>query len=159
MPEQNYDRTAAVTYAVRWAMGRNPRYYDFTALGGDCTNFVSQCLFAGAGIMNFTPVTGWYYRSLNQRAPAWTGVEALYQFLTMHQGAGPFARLCPVTEAEPGDVIQLGDSDGRYYHCLLVLRPGRDPLIAAHDEDSLWRPLSTYRYDAVRFLHITGVGR
>ena len=28
---------------------RNPAYLDFHGLGGDCTNFVSQCLYAGAG--------------------------------------------------------------------------------------------------------------
>ena len=54
-----YDRGATTAYARRWALGRNPAYYDFTELGGDCTNFVSQCLFAGSGVMNLTPVTGW----------------------------------------------------------------------------------------------------
>ncbi|MEU0505121.1 amidase domain-containing protein [Nocardia sp. NPDC005998] len=38
-------RAAAVEYADRWALGRNPAYED---LGdADCTNFVSQCLRAG----------------------------------------------------------------------------------------------------------------
>ena len=45
MPELlPYDRQAAVRYASRWAYGRNPAYADFDALGGDCTNFASQCL-------------------------------------------------------------------------------------------------------------------
>ena len=48
MPLIPYDRSAAVTYAHRWAFGRNPRYYNFDELGGDCTNFASQCLYAGA---------------------------------------------------------------------------------------------------------------
>ena len=62
-----YNRQAAVQYAHRWAYGRNPRFYDYQGLGGDCTNFASQCLYAGTGIMNFTPVYGWYYRSANER--------------------------------------------------------------------------------------------
>lgn len=33
-----YDREAAVAYAHRWAMGRNPAYLDFHGIGGDCTN-------------------------------------------------------------------------------------------------------------------------
>ncbi|MCI5625590.1 MAG: amidase domain-containing protein, partial [Clostridiales bacterium] len=69
-----YNRQATVQYAHRWAYGRNPRFYDYQGLGGDCTNFASQCLYAGTGIMNFTPVYGWYYRSANEKAPAWTGV-------------------------------------------------------------------------------------
>ena len=78
MRQANYNRAAAVAYARRWAMGRNPAYFDFERLGGDCTNFASQCLFAGAGIMNYTPVTGWFYRSASDRTAAWTGVEYHY---------------------------------------------------------------------------------
>ena len=56
----SYDREAAVAYARRFALSRNPAYYDFSDLGGDCTNFASQCIYAGAGIMNYTPTFGWY---------------------------------------------------------------------------------------------------
>ena len=37
-----YDEAAAVAYARRWALLRNPAYLDFHGLGGDCTNFVRQ---------------------------------------------------------------------------------------------------------------------
>ena len=69
-----YDRAAAVAYAHRWAYDRNPRYYDYGRVGGDCTSFASQCLYAGAGIMNYTRDLGWYYLDGNRKAPAWTGV-------------------------------------------------------------------------------------
>ena len=39
-----YNRARAVEYAQRWALSRNPLFYDFTGGGGNCTNFVSQCL-------------------------------------------------------------------------------------------------------------------
>lgn len=48
---QAYDRAAAVAYAHRWAFRRNPAYYDYEKIGGDCTNYASQCLYAGSGIM------------------------------------------------------------------------------------------------------------
>ena len=51
-----YDRNAAVAYAKEWALGRNPAYYNFDGIGGDCTNFASQSIFAGAKVMNYTPV-------------------------------------------------------------------------------------------------------
>ena len=76
-----YDRRAAVLYAHRWAYGRNPAFYDYEHLGGDCTNFASQCIYAGSGVMNFTPTFGWYYIDPDQKAPAWTGVPYLYNFL------------------------------------------------------------------------------
>ena len=68
-----YNRRAAVSYAHKWAYSRNPAFYDFSEIGGDCTNFASQCLYAGTGIMNFTPEYGWYYIDATDRAPAWTG--------------------------------------------------------------------------------------
>ena len=70
-----YDRQAAVEYAHRWAYHRNPDFYNFDELGGDCTNFASQCLYAGAGVMNYTPTFGWYYISADDRSPSWTGVR------------------------------------------------------------------------------------
>lgn len=51
-----YDRAAAVAYARKWAVGRNPKFYDFNDIGGDCTNFASQCIYAGCGVMNFLPL-------------------------------------------------------------------------------------------------------
>ena len=78
-----YDRNAAVRYARRWAYGRNPAFYDYEHIGGDCTNFASQCVYAGSGVMNYTKDLGWYYIDANNKAPAWTGVEYFYNFMKM----------------------------------------------------------------------------
>ena len=151
-----YDREKAVLYAERWALGRNPAYYDFSLLGGDCTNFVSQCLYAGCGVMNYSPVDGWFYRSLNDRSPSWTSVEFLAQFLFTNRGPGPYARSAEMRDLLPGDVIQLGTNDGRFYHSLFVLGFGAPDqvYVAAHSNDALWRPLDTYTAPRMRFLHI-----
>lgn len=95
LAEVPYNRKAAVAYADYWAYRRNPKYYAFDEIGGDCTNFVSQCVFAGCGVMNDTPDYGWYYYNVNDRAPAWTGVGYFYRFLTENRGAGPFGREAP----------------------------------------------------------------
>jgi hypothetical protein len=42
-----YDPPAAVNYAEVWWDDRNPNYHDYSSSGGDCANFVSQCLIAG----------------------------------------------------------------------------------------------------------------
>lgn len=114
MRERVYDRQAAVAYARRWALGRNPAYYDFENLGGDCTNFASQCLYAGAAVMNYTPTMGWYYRSVGDRAPAWSGVEYLYNFLINNRSVGPYARVVEQQEVQPGDLVQLGRANGDF---------------------------------------------
>ena len=152
-----YNRIAAVNYARKWAFARNPAYYNFDGIGGDCTNFVSQCLYAGSGIMNFTPIFGWYYLSLSDRTASWTGVEYLYNFLVNNQSVGPYATLVPKREARPGDVVQLGSRDGDFYHTAIVTDTSPRILVASHSADVLNKPLSRYRYETARFLHIDGV--
>ena len=83
-----YNRKAAVEYARTWALDRNPRYKDYELWGGDCTNFISQCLFAGIGQMNYGN-NPWYYIDANRKSPSWTGVEFLYNFLINNSGMRP----------------------------------------------------------------------
>lgn len=42
-----YDREAAAAYSQNWVGKRNVVWDDFTGQGGNCQNFVSQCLYAG----------------------------------------------------------------------------------------------------------------
>lgn len=157
MREIPYNRTAAVAYARKWALSRNPAYYNFEKIGGDCTNFASQCIYAGARIMNFTPVMGWYYRSSSDRTASWSGVQYLYQFLVNNRSVGPYAHVASQSEVQPGDIVQFGTHNGGFYHSPVITSVKPTILVAAHTYDALDRPLSTYTYDVVRFLHIDGV--
>ncbi len=157
MRELFYNRTAAVDYAIKWALGRNPAFYDFDGLGGDCTNFASQCIFAGAGVMNYTPEVGWFYRSANDRTPSWTGVEFLYEFLVNNRSVGPFGRVVPQAAAQVGDIIQLSNQSGRFYHTLVIVNVYPEILVVAHSYDALNKPLSSYSFSGARFIHIDGV--
>lgn len=157
MREIPYNREAAVAYARRWAFGRNPAFYDFENIGGDCTNFASQCIYAGAGVMNYTPVYGWYYRSASDRTASWTGVEYLYNFLVSNSSVGPYAYPVTAEEVLPGDILQLGRETGDFYHTPVIVATSPTILVAAHTYDALDRPLSTYNFATVRFLHIDGV--
>lgn len=163
MPEiYEYNRERAVEYARRWAFDRNPLFFDFTGGGGNCTNFISQCILAGCCQMNFTPDFGWYYLSTENRSAAWTGVEFFYNFITgntqgIGEGLGPFGREITNGLLLPGDVIQLGRAVGDYYHTLLVTGYGRRTyLVAAHSDNAFNRPLSSYNYQRIRYIHIDG---
>lgn len=158
-----YRRAAAIAYAHRWAYRRNPAYFDYEDLGGDCTNFASQCLFAGTGIMNFTPTFGWYYIDANQKAPAWTGVPYFYNFMTRKEPSqGPFGSPAALDQLLPGDFAQLR-FPGReeFSHTPIIVQMGfpatlENTLVAAHSYDADYRPLSSYDFDEIRFIHIFG---
>ena len=68
-----YNPSDAVSYAGKYWSSYNPDYIDYNPVGGDCANFVSQCLFAGGlktdGI--------WYTGSLT-----WINAQKLYNYLT-----------------------------------------------------------------------------
>ena len=153
-----YDRERAVEYAKRWALSRNPLFTDFTGQGGNCTNFVSQAVLAGSCVMNFTPTFGWYFVSSSDRSPSWTGVEFFYDFMVNNGGVGPFMREVSRREAEEGDVIQLANETGDFYHTLIITGfDGEEILVSAQSDDSLDRPLSSYNYASLRFLKVLGV--
>ncbi len=159
--ESGYDRRAAVRYALNWAFARNPRFYDFEDIGGDCTNFVSQCLYAGCGVMNYSRENGWYYINSNDRAPSWTGVNFLRKFLLTNTGVAVYAEEAPLSELRRGDIIQLVNGEGRFYHTVIIsaiLSPAvpSNIFVCAHSADARNRRLSTYNYANAVGFHILG---
>lgn len=157
-----YDRNAVVTYAHEWSYGRNPLFFDYENLGGDCTNFASQCVYAGCQVMNFTPTYGWYYIDPNNKAPAWTGVLYFYNFMTRsEESVGPIAVESTSDRVIPGDVVQLSFNGETWDHTLVVVRvlglSSERIYVTAHSRDVDNRPLSTYQYAKIRFLHFVGV--
>ena len=160
-----YDRERALEYARRWALSRNPLFFDFTGRGGNCTNFISQSILAGSCVMDPTETFGWYYIDSSQRSPSWAGVQEFYDFITgsgdfpsKFTRVGPFGSEVSRERLEVGDVIQLANEDGTFYHTLFVCGfQNGDILVCAHSDDALDRKLSTYNYAANRYIHIEGV--
>ncbi len=152
-----YNRERALMYAEKYAFSQNPVFGNFMGIGGNCTNFVSQCIYAGTCIMNYKPTFGWYYISMEARAPSWTGVDFFYNFIINNQDVGPYGRDATSDELEIGDVIQLGKEGEGYYHTLLVVGfEGEDILVAAQTNNAYARPLSTYENDYERYIKILG---
>lgn len=155
-----YDRQRAIAYAQKWALKRNPSYYDFSEIGGDCTNFISQCIYSGCPIMNYSGTLGWYYTSSYSRSPSWTGVDFFFNFIIHNKSCGPYGSVVnDVSSLDIGDIIQLGSTEKGYYHSLLVIQNGKtyeETLIATHTYDAYRRALSTYKFDFLRSIHIIG---
>ena len=162
MKVKEYNRKKAVEYAIKWAYKRNPKYYNFDSVGGDCTSFISQCIYAGSGIMNYKKHIGWYYNSSSDRTASWSGVEFLYNFLTRNNGIGPKAIRGKISDLEIGDIIQLKFLEDRFSHSLIIVdKKGNtldDIYIATHTEDAYYRKISTYNFKDIRFLHIIDIG-
>lgn len=147
-PKGTYNREAAVAYADRYCgvavpgtSGRyNQRYRDFTFLGGDCTNFVSQVLADGqAGGLPTHP--GWSYRNGNP-TPAWVQADAFVRHMLqtgrvrcLHRGT--IAEVEPsLDRLLPGDLIAV-EEKGTIEHLMVVV--GKDhrgiPLVDSHSAD------------------------
>lgn len=116
-----YNREEAVQYTKTWAYSRNPKYYNFDSVGGDCTLFVSQCIYAEAKVMNYSQY-GWYYKNGNNKSASWSGVEYLYKFLVNNKTAGPYGREMALSELEKGDLSSnLNKVEYKHLVCLLYL--------------------------------------
>jgi len=150
-----YDRKKAVEYAYKWWNKRNPEFYNFDKIGGDCTNFISQCLLGG-GIEMYPTENGWHYFSLSNRSPAWSGVNEFYSFLITNKAEkGIKGRLCEEKELEIGDVVQMDLGRGVFHHNLLVtsIKNGKI-FIACHSADAFDKSIDDYRFTRIRFLKI-----
>ena len=146
-----YDRGKAVEYARKWALSANPQFYHFGGIGGDCTNFISQCLLAGGGEMNFAYPYGWYYKSSYDRSPSWTSVAQLNKFLLRTDDSrGPLGKIVSLKEVEIGDIIQLRQNGTHFNHTVIVSDiVGEEILVCAHSNDVKDRRLSSYQYLAL----------
>ena len=152
-----YNRQKVYEYAEKWAYGRNPRYYNFDAVGGDCTNFVSQCIYEGCGQMNYNGDMGWYYINGNNKSPSWTGVEFLYNFLLSNKGVGPKGKIIGIEDLKVGDIIQLSFNGTTFTHSLIVVQNGtniENTLIAAHTYDTFNKSVAEYNFKKYRCIHI-----
>ncbi|MCI8384644.1 MAG: amidase domain-containing protein [Clostridia bacterium] len=163
MKSKEYNREEVEKYAKKWALSRNPNYYNFDNVGGDCTSFASQCIYAGSNKMNYNKEKGWYYINGNSKSPSWSGVEYLYKFLTTNQEIGPQAVETTQDKIQIGDIAQLSFDGERFEHTLVIIKIEnkftlRGIKIASHTFDSINKPISEYQFQKIRWLHIQRVG-
>lgn len=159
MKEIIYNREKVIEYAKKWAYDRNPQYYDFDKIGGDCTSFASQCIYAGAKVMNYSKQNGWYYISGNNKSPSWSGVEFLYNFLTQNKSVGPYGYEVEQDKIELGDIAQLSFDGNKFSHSLVIVKIQdktdlNQIFISSHTFDSFNKRISEYNFEKIRFIHI-----
>jgi len=161
-----FDCEKAIDYARRWALGRNPDYFNYEEIGGDCTNYISQILLAGGCKMDkSSPLYGWYYNTANDKSASWTGVEQLYDYLIKDKERGIMAKEIDLNEVEAGDIVQLSFNGKTFQHTPFIVsvkhtqsgEVSYDNIkICAHSFDSENRTLDTYQWRKIRFIRILG---
>lgn len=162
MKEIPYNRQKVLEYAKKWAYDRNPKYYNFDNIGGDCTSFASQCIYAGSSTMNYSKENGWYYINGNKKSPSWSGVEFLHKFLTTNKLAGPYGKEIPQEQIEIGDIAQLSFDGNVFGHTLVIVKIENKfdingIFISSHTYDSFNKKISEYNFEKIRFIHIEKV--
>jgi hypothetical protein len=135
-----YDRLLAVQYAAFWWNGFNPAFRRFF---DDCTNFISQSLYAGGMPMEAAGRrdAGWWYLHADEGwSFSWTVAHSLRWYL---ETSGRGRRVEQASALQLGDVITYDwNGDGVWQHNTIVVGydPAGEPLVAAHTVPSWGRP-------------------
>jgi len=135
-----YDRLAAVQYAERWWNDHNPKFKNFEV---NCTNFVSQCLFAGNAPMRGYPkrTSGWWMKN-NDWSFSWSVAHALSIYLSTSKTGLKAEEVFSPEKLVPGDVICYDfQGDGRFDHTTFVVAKDEQnmPLVNAQTYNSRMR--------------------
>lgn len=171
---QTYDREAAVAYANEWvdddSIIRNDAWGLYDIYGGNCNNFISQCLYAGDIPMDLTGTQWkWYSDDLNNnggaygRTSSWTGVDDFFTYAQENTGTGLVADTTLNTYAgEIGDVLQYG-TENEWHHSVIITGliyddDGNviDYLINSNTTDRENYPASAYAYSNLRLIKVIG---
>lgn len=160
-PFSAYNATSAVNYARKYAKDHNTSEYpSFSLSGGDCTNFVSQCLYAGGKPMDGTCTTGGVYQNTSdwfmkkfEYQDSWSYMVD-YGYTTSWVNAGDFKSYwlsrCDdysyeddvdgiISACAKGDIVQLCDENTRspYHSIIITAKSGNTAEYCAHSLDRI----------------------
>ena len=118
-----YDRDKACRYAQKYAYNYNPNYMDYNSLGGDCANFVSQCLIAGG--FNFKQICPDVAYGVGGTVPNEVNLANC-----LKKNGWTSTTYAP-TNFEKGDVVMYSNPG----HAVIAVQGYPNILIAAHSEN------------------------
>ncbi len=160
----SYKYKDAVAYAEKYYKNYNPNYPDWEIYGGDCANFVSQCLYAGGKQMTGVPGTAesaqdwsnWFSKGsvcdTQNVSSTWRGANAFKGYWTQNANHETFEGFCEEVYdyGLNGDAVSLLNENGKAYHTLIivgyyyVIDEEPDFIVAAHTNDTKTSRLSSY---------------
>lgn len=161
-PAMLYDRTATVAYADLYWETYNPDYGNYAGVGGDCANFVSQCLITGGiSLWRGSDGTGYGLKLYANQSGTLINCDNLGTNLKNYQQTS--YSFIENTGAPPdnltvGDVIIYGTAGGDLYrHAVIVVEGnGSGCKVNAHSSSQYhvsWNYLFPATYNRVNFYH------
>lgn len=164
----NYNRVEAANYATRYALEPNKKYTYLKPSGedgGDCTNFVSQCLYAGGAPMDHNIIRPWWYDIKQGKGSiCWTVAHSLYWYLKVNQRINRNVikglEVEDITKLEIGDVIFYENFDNAIFHAAIItsfvdVGDTRQPRISQHTFNQLNETYKkSYNYKKMHFIKI-----
>ena len=176
--ENSYNSKDAVDYARTWVdpvevIRNEDDYTAYDDYGGNCNNFISQCLVAGGIPMDYygdiDTQWKWYGETVDLdevpsgRSPAWAGVPEFYTYASENTGYGLDAAVGEnIFSGSAGDILQYGNN-GEWVHSVIITKVVRDDqgnvldyLVNSNTTDRINYPASAYGYSELRLIKILG---
>jgi len=161
-----YNRQSAAGYATRYAINPNKQYKYFEFVngnGGDCTNFVSQCLKAGGAPMDYNNIRPWWYQS-GKASICWGVAHSLYWYLKINQSSNKKMikgmEVEDIGKLEIGDLIFYENLRNIIFHSTIITSftdtyGNTEPRISQHSYNQLNETYKkSYDYKKAHFLKI-----
>lgn len=150
-----YSGEEAANYAIKYALNYNMEYTNWNDNGGDCTNFVSQCVMAGGA-----PSSHVWSKDSN----AWVRVKEFRNYFVSNKLAKEILNInnMKFNNINIGDVIQLKRWDNNIWsHSVIISHINEEGqiFVTAHSIDrlnyGLYNYFPTERYKDLRILKFT----
>lgn len=126
----------AIEYASTYAEGANIWEWNYFSKG-DCTNFVSQIIYAGGIPMDYSKPNPWYYRSAFDYSTRWTVANDFAKYWGVNYKTRNHRSFA--AKLSPGDFIAIDfDNDGTWNHWGFVT--------AKESSEKMWSGYCYYDY-------------
>lgn len=119
----NYNPSAAASYALKYAYSYNPNYTSYKGKGGDCANFVSQCLYNGG----IAKTSSWKPGSTQ-----WINCGGLKTFLCSTLGC-KYISQPSASQIDVGDVMYYNNGS---HVCIVSKIENGVPKVCGHTTDT-----------------------
>lgn len=139
------NRQKVADYATKWALGHNTSYTKYSV---DCTNFVSQAMYAGGWKevshpwIDYKQDDAWWYGGIPTNSWTWSGAENFYR---MTKALNRTTTAKYVSDLRVGDLLQYKSSGAtNMTHSMVVTKKsGSTVYLSYHTTDTLNKPFTS----------------